>query len=176
MGYFGGHALSNALDSIIDTAEAIDDEDVHFVLVGDGVEKKRLMKRVEDSQLANVTFLPPVGKKSIPKLCERFDCVYMCGLDSPLYRFGLCLNKMFDTMASGKPGICALGVKSYFSEYGCGFDVGSNDILEICSLIEHLKRCTPDELEKISEMEHKASRERFNYARLASEFFNIMEE
>lgn len=176
VGYFGGHALSNALDSIIDTAEAIDDEDVHFVLVGDGVEKKRLMKRVEDSQLTNVTFLPPVGKKSIPKLCERFDCVYMCGLDSPLYRFGLCLNKMFDTMASGKPGICALGVKSYFSEYGCGFDVESTDISGICSLIERLKTCTPAELEKISELGHKASRERFNYARLASEFFNIMGE
>lgn len=176
VGYFGGHALSNALDSIIDTAEIIDDEDVHFVLVGDGVEKKRLMKRVEDLKLTNVTFLPPVGKKSIPKLCERFDCVYMCGLDSPLYRFGLCLNKMFDTMASGKPGICALGVKSYFSEYGCGFDVGSNDILEICSLIEHLKRCTPDELEKISEMGHKASRERFNYRKLSEEFLSILED
>ena len=176
VGYFGGHALSNALDSIIDTAEVIDDEDVQFVLVGDGVEKKRLMKRVEDLKLTNVTFLPPIGKKSIPKLCERFDCVYMRGLDSPLYRFGLCLNKMFDTMASGKPGICALGVKSYFSEYGCGFDVESTDIPGICSLIEHLKECPPDELEKISELGHKASRERFNYARLASEFFNIMEE
>ena len=53
----------NALDSIIDTAEVIDDEDVQFVLVGDGVEKKRLMKRVEDLKLTNVTFLPPIGKK-----------------------------------------------------------------------------------------------------------------
>ena len=66
--------------------------------------------------------------------------------------------------------------KSYFSEYGCGFDVESTDIPGICSLIEHLKECPPDELEKISELGHKASRERFNYARLASEFFNIMEE
>lgn len=176
VGYFGGHALSNALDSIIDTAEAIGDEDVHFVLVGDGVEKTRLIKRVEDLKLTNITFLPPVNKKSIPKLCERFDCVYMCGLDSPLYRFGVCANKMFDIMASGKPGICALGVKSYFSEYECGFDVDSGNISEICHLIENLKTCEADRLEKISAVGYKASRERFNYTRLASEFFNVMEE
>lgn len=176
VGYFGGHALSNALDSIIDTAETIDDEDVHFILVGDGVEKKRLMKRVEDLRLTNVTFLPPVNKKSIPKLCESFDCVYMCGLDSPLYRFGVCPNKMFDIMASGKPGICALGVKSYFSEYGCGFDVESTDIPGICSLIERLKTCTPVELEKISELGHKASREKFNYSKLSEEFLSILED
>ena len=176
VGYFGGHALSNALDSIVDTAEAIDDEDVHFVLVGDGVEKMRLMKRVEELKLTNITFLPPVNKKSIPKLCERFDCVYMCGLDSPLYRFGLCLNKMFDTMASGKPGICALGVKSYFSEYGCGFDVDSGNISEICCLIKTLKTCEADRIEKISAAGYKASRGRFNYSRLAEEFLSTLED
>lgn len=172
VGYFGGHALSNALDNIIDTAEFIDDDEVHFVLVGDGVEKSRLMKKAEDLSLKNITFLPPVGKKSIPKLCERFDCIYMCGLESPLYRFGLCLNKMFDTMASGKPGICALGVMSYFSEYGCGFDVESNNIPAICSLIEKIKRRNPNELETIRIAGVKASRERFNYEKLAQEFFS----
>ena len=87
VGYFGGHALSNALDSIIDTAEAIDDEDVHFVLVGDGVEKKRLMKRVEDSQLTNVTFLPPVGKKAY-RNSVRDLIVYICA-DWILHCIGL---------------------------------------------------------------------------------------
>lgn len=46
VGYFGGHALSNALDSIIDIATNIDDSDVQFVLVGDGVEKNNNRKSV----------------------------------------------------------------------------------------------------------------------------------
>ena len=51
VGYFGGHALSNALDSLLDTAKYIGIREVVFVLVGNGVEKHRLMKRAEEEQL-----------------------------------------------------------------------------------------------------------------------------
>ncbi len=175
VGYFGGHALSNALDSIIDTAEAITDKDIHFVLVGDGVEKKRLIERAKDMGLENVTFLPPISKRSIPNLCSRFDCAILCGNESPLYRFGISPNKLFDIMASGKPGICAIGVKSYLSEYGCGFDVKNNDISTICELLGMIKGYTPDEVKKISAIGREASKERFNYENLAHEFLNILE-
>lgn len=176
VGYFGGHALSNALDSIIDIAAVIDDESVHFVLVGDGVEKKRLVEKSKSMGLDNITFLSPVNKKSIPILCENFDCIYMCGLESPLYRFGLCPNKMFDTMASGKPAICALNVKSYFSEYGCGYDTGINDIEKICEIIKLIKHYGPTELNKISTNGKKAIKNRFNYQKLSEEFLNVMME
>lgn len=174
VGYFGGHALSNALDSLLDVAGAIDDENIHFVLVGDGVEKKNIIKKAESMQLDNVNFLPPIGKKSIPDLCTYFDCVYMCGLESPLYRFGLCLNKMFDTMAAGKPGICALNVESYFTEYGCGFDLKVDNIGKICDTIKHVRNLNEEELTRITEAGKKASRNRFNYTMLAKEFISIM--
>lgn len=175
VGYFGGHALSNALDFMIETAQKIDDKDVHFVLVGDGVEKQRLIEKTKTMGLNNVTFLPPVDKKSIPKLCEHFDCIYICGLDSPLYRFGLCLNKMFDTMASGKPGICALGVKSYFSEYKCGYDIAPDNIAGICKLIETIKSFSRDERNDISAVGEGMVSNRFNYFKLSKEFLQIME-
>lgn len=176
VGYFGGHALSNALDSVLDVAVAIDDESVHFVLVGDGVEKKRLVKKAKSMKLDNITFLPPVNKKSIPTLCQNFDCIYMCGLETPLYRFGLCANKMFDIMASGKPGICALNVRSYFSEYGCGYDTDTNDIGTICEIIKTIKECSTTELSRISRAGRKAVEDRFNYKKLSEEFLNVMME
>lgn len=176
VGYFGGHALSNALDSIIETANKIDDRDVHFVLVGSGTEKERLVQKVRKMGLDNVTFLPPVSKKSIPELCKNFDCIYMCGLESSLYRFGLCLNKMFDTMASGKPAICALGVKSYFTEYKCGYDVEANDIEQICNIIKEIKAYTPEEIESVYIAGRMAVENRFNYIDLSKEFLNVLEE
>ena len=175
VGYFGGHALSNALDSIIDTAMVIDDEEVHFVLVGDGVEKKRLTEKAQSKGLNNILFLPPVDKKSVPTLCEYFDCIYMCGLDSPLYRFGLCLNKMFDTMASGKPGICAMNVKSYFSEYKCGYDIEINNIKKICETIKEIKNYSTNEINEISAAGKNAVKNRFNYHKLSEVFLNLME-
>ena len=99
----------------------------------------------------------------------------MCGLDSPLYRFGLCLNKMFDSMASGKPGICALNVKSYFSEYKCGYDLSIKDIDRICETIKEIKVMNSDELNKIEQSGKMAIKLRFNYKKLAENFMRLME-
>lgn len=174
VGYFGGHALSNALDSLLDAAAVMDDKDIQFVLVGDGVEKQNLIRRAGELGLDNVTFLPPVRKTCVPNLCKEFDCVYMCGLVSPLYKYGLCLNKMFDTMASGKPGICALNVKSYFTEYKCGYDIKSDDLTYVCETIKKIKNMAPDELKEMTDAGKNASRDRFNYEMLAKEFISIM--
>lgn len=174
VGYFGGHALSNALESILNIAQTIGDEEIQFVMVGDGVEKRNLMNQCEKLELNNITFLPPVKKTAIPSLCKEFDCSYMCGYDSPLYKYGLCMNKMFDTIASGKPGICALGVRSYFTEYNCGYDVNLSDLNKICKVIKHIKNMTPEELKVMSDAGKKASRDRFNYEMLAKEFISIM--
>ena len=176
VGYFGGHALSNALESILRTAQQIKDEDIHFVLVGDGVEKANLVKKTKQLNLKNVTFLPPVNKKCIPRLCEKFDCIYMCGIASPLYRFGLCLNKMFDTLASGKPGICALNTKSYFTECECGYDVNPDDIGRICEIIENLKKSNQSYMTDIAKKGRLAIQNRFNYKKLSAEFMDLIKE
>ena len=176
VGYFGGHALSNALDSLLDVSAAMDDKDIHFVLVGDGVEKPNLIRRASEMGLENVTFLSPVRKTCVPNLCKEFDCVYMCGLDSPLYRFGLCLNKMFDTMASGKPGICALNVKSYFTEYKCGYDIKSDDLTDVCETIKKIKNMPPEKLKEMTDAGKKAATTVFNYVSLAEAFEKIILE
>lgn len=176
VGYFGGHALSNALDTLLDVADNMEDENAHFVLVGNGVEKEGLIERAQEMKLKNVTFLDSIPKAMIPSLCKEFDCNYMGVKESPLYRFGLCLNKMFDCMASGKPSICAIGITSYMSEYSCGFDLAADDIQKISDTIKEVEKMTLEELEEIKISAVKASRERFNYESLAKEFLVVMEE
>ena len=83
VGYFGGHALSNALDVMIDTAKECTDKNIKFVLVGDGAEKARLMGRVRAEKIENTIFLPPVAKLEIPNLCGYFDCIFYCVAPSP---------------------------------------------------------------------------------------------
>ena len=175
VGYFGGHAKSNALDLLLEAAKMIDTVDIHFVLVGSGVEKERLIKRSKHLKLKNVTFLPPIRKKSVPNLCKYFDCIYMGGLNSPLYRFGLCLNKMFDTMASGKIGICALSVKSYFTTYQCGFDINAKPT-EICRAIYKIKELSFDELKMMENNGLNAAKNIFNYQDLSQRFIEVIDD
>ena len=110
VGYFGGHALSNALDTFLDSAALALQKglDVSFVLVGSGVEKNRLMQRAEDEGIKNIIFLPPVSKLEIPSLTKEFDAIYIGTFKSELYRFGLAMNKMLDAMMSAKPVICSI--------------------------------------------------------------------
>ena len=121
VGYFGGHALSNALDTLLDVAKLLKSKKIQFVLVGDGTEKSRLMERKHKEGIENICFFNTIPKRSIPNLVSYFDCSYMGVLDSPLYRFGICLNKMYDSMMAGKPIICAVNTPTTpVEKYQCG--------------------------------------------------------
>lgn len=148
VGYFGGHALSNALDTLLDCAALCKERvpEAHFVLVGSGVEKARLVKRAEDEGLDNMSFLPPVGRREIPELTGLFDCIYMGTFRSGLYRFGLCLNKMADAMMSGRPVISAISAPpTWVDMSGCGISTESEDAEGIAAAVRRLADMSPEE-------------------------------
>lgn len=170
VGYFGGHAISNALDVLLDAAKMERGSDVRFVLVGDGVEKTKLMERAEREEINNVTFLPPVPKLAVPSLVERFSCSFISGADSPLYRFGICSNKMFDSMAAGIPIIYALNAPpTPVEQYDCGLQV-SPTVEGVLEAIKILRSMKASEILAMGERGRRAAVEHFSYETLASEF------
>ncbi len=175
VGYFGGHALSNALDYCLDVAEKCKkaDKDIVFVLVGDGVEKKRLVQRTIDEMIDNVFFLPPVSKTAIPTLVKQFDCSYMTGMPSPLYRFGLCLNKMYDSMMAGIPIICAFDApKTPVSIFHCGIECNPSDADQVVEAILQIKSLSPDERKQMGQNGRNAVIRDFTYSALAKKFLD----
>lgn len=177
VGYFGGHALSNCLMTLIQSAEQMQGENstVHFVLVGDGVEKRGLVQYVKDKKLKNVTFLPPINKKAIPTLTEYFDCTYIGAKDSPLYRFGVCMNKMFDGMMAEKPIIFAINAPpTPVEECGCGLIVKPENEEVVIHAIQQLIMMSPEKLREMGKSGRKKIIKEFSYGRLAEEFINVM--
>ena len=179
VGYFGGHALSNALDNCLDVAQKCKtiDKDIIFVLVGDGVEKKRLVQRVFDEKIDNVYFLPPVNKKAVPTLVKHFDCSYMTGMPSPLYRFGLCLNKMYDSMMAGIPVICAFDAPdTLVRKYKCGYQCDPSKKAEVITSIQILCSLSEKERKQMGENGKKAILQHFTYRQLARQFLDNIKE
>lgn len=175
VGYFGGHALSNALDVLLNAAKRINDEKIKFVLVGNGVEKSRLIKRVQLENINNVLFLPPVTKLEIPSLCQYFDCIFYSGVSSPLYRFGVCPNKMFDSMRAGKPNICAAALKhSYIDEYKFGVCINPDNIEEVVQSIVKIKNMSESEREDMGKRGIEAALNHFNYKVLSDRFLELV--
>jgi len=106
--YAGAHGPANGLELVIETAELLKNfEDVQFILIGDGVEKEKLIKLAKEKKLTNVTFLPPVPKKFIPTVLKKGDLLFFCLRSMDVYKYGISLNKLFDYLASGKPIIMA---------------------------------------------------------------------
>ena len=102
VGYVGGHGLSNALDVLVEVGADPRLKDIGIVCVGDGAEKKRLEEKAHGLG-GNVRFLPPVPKRSVPALLSLFDVLYIGWSRSPLYRFGISPNKLFEYMMAGVP-------------------------------------------------------------------------
>lgn len=175
VGYFGGHALSNALDTLLDAAKQIKEKDIQFVLVGKGIEKRRLIKRVREEKIENVMFLPPVPKKSVPDLLQYFDCSFIGSMLCALYRrFGVCLNKMYDSMMAGKPVLFAVDTSgSPIEAYQCGIVVKPEHAGKIAANIERLFHMPEEERRKVGERGKQAVLACFTYDVLGKQFADL---
>ncbi len=173
IGYFGGHALSNALDKSLDVAKEYlkADSDSIFVFVGDGIEKQKLMERAKKENISNAYFLPPVPKRAIPNLLRHFSCSYMTGMPSPLYRFGLCLNKMYDSMMAGIPIVCAFDApKTLVSAFNCGIECDPAHVDEVVQAILKIRTMEAGDRIKMGINGKNAVIQNFTYERLAMKF------
>lgn len=177
VGYIGGHSISNSLDDIIDTADRMRNQKVHFILVGDGIEKERLVNRATKMKLNNIDFFPPIEKKMIPSLLKYFDCGFISALPSPLYKVGTCMNKIFDYMAAGLPIICAITTpQSQVSEAKCGICLDSGDIEGIVESVTKLSEMNDEKLNNFSQRGKDAVKNFYTYDKLAKRFFDIIKE
>lgn len=176
VGYFGGHAMSNALGYLIEAAAIIQKErpEIHFVLVGSGVEKKNLIEQAESLGLNNITFLPPVDKREIPSLVQYFDCTYIGAHKTSLYRFGLCLNKMLDCMLAGKPIVSSITAPpTWADEAGCALSVESGNVNQIVEGIEAMEDMDPEERKEMGAKGKAYAEANFSIEELAGRMIEI---
>ncbi len=105
-GFTGAHGIANGLDAVLDAAAVLKrqkEAKIKIVLIGDGNQKDRLMKRAKDEGLDNVCFYPPVKKTEIARITASFDCGLMVLADVPAFYYGTSPNKFFDYISSGIP-------------------------------------------------------------------------
>ena len=177
VGYFGGHALSNALDTLLDAAKLLEGSNIQIVMVGNGVEKKRLQQRAEDEGIHNVTFLPSVPKLAVPSLVSYFDCTYLAAASSPLYRFGICPNKLFDSMMAAKPIICSIDTPDpIITDHDCGVMAKAGDAQAVCEAICTLSETSAERLAEMGQNGRNAAVEKYNYTALAKQFAELFQK
>jgi glycosyltransferase involved in cell wall biosynthesis len=136
VGYAGGHAISNALDSFVRAALFLKHSNVALVLVGNGTEKENLIRLAKTLELPNVYFLPPVPRDAVQTILQSMDVLYIGWQNKPIYRYGVSPNKLMDYMVSGKPILHSNSVgNDIVAECGCGISVPAENSKAIAHAI-----------------------------------------
>lgn len=116
--FAGSIGRANAIDRVIKAAQIILNKgytNIKILIFGDGPERERLEKYVNDNNIKNVVFKGRVDKKYVPNILSKADLNIFSLEHLPnLFKYGLSPNKMFDYFASGKPTI---------SNVECGYDM-----------------------------------------------------
>jgi len=109
--YLGSMGKANVLHTLLEVAQRLKDYDIEFQLIGEGALKTELVSYKEKHQLSKVHILDLVAKEKVPQLLKDSDLLYVGLKDSPLYRFGMSLNKLFDYLAAEVPIVFASTVE-----------------------------------------------------------------
>ncbi|MEA2272789.1 MAG: hypothetical protein QOI98_1497 [Solirubrobacteraceae bacterium] len=121
IGYAGNLGLAQGLEIIFDAAECLRDDNIRFLLVGDGPLAQELRERRERRSLDAIELRPPVPVEDVGDILMECDALLV-----PLRRHPLLADfipsKLYDSMAVGRPVILAATgeAASLVEEAKCG--------------------------------------------------------
>jgi lipopolysaccharide/colanic/teichoic acid biosynthesis glycosyltransferase/glycosyltransferase involved in cell wall biosynthesis len=106
--YAGTHGLVHGMEALIEAATLLRDrDDVRFLLVGDGVAKEALQRRVQEAGLTRVEFRPSLPPQELVAAIRDADACVATTRDHPFTGETIPV-KLFDYLACGRPVIAAV--------------------------------------------------------------------
>lgn len=174
--YVGAHGVANHLEQLLDAGVALSDTNVLFLLIGQGMEKERLVKMATERNVKNVRFLDSVPKAevfryilasemgaSVLKRVDTFKTVYS--------------NKTFDYMSCKKPILMAIdGVSRELVEAaGAGVYVEPENTEEYNRIIRQYLD-NPNRLKEEGESGYRFAQENFDREVLANNYMKHIQQ
>jgi glycosyltransferase involved in cell wall biosynthesis len=148
VGYIGTHGMAHALETILDAARIIQDENrvedsvMRFILLGSGAQKKNLIKYAQKFKINNVVFLDTVSKEEIAEHWSLLDVSVIHLRNTELFKTVI-PSKLFESMAMGIPTL--LGVHGESADILRQFEAG--EVFEpenARALVESVRRLKGD--------------------------------
>lgn len=148
--YAGAHGRANGLEVVLEAARLLQERStpvpIRFVLIGDGPEKPNLQAQARSWGLQNVVFEDPIPKGEIYKRLQEADAFLMILRPSPVFRWGVSPNKLFDYMAMARPVLfCIQTPYNPVAEAKAGITVPPGDAKSLARAILQLIELPPEE-------------------------------
>lgn len=171
-----GH--SQDLDVILEAARILQDRDeIRFLLVGDGVEKERLVRRGEDMGLGNVTWLPMQPRDRYPAVLQASDVglvTLRAAVKTPVVP-----SKILSIMAAGRPVVAALDLQGdaprLVADAGAGFYLAPEQPQALADAVLELYR-DPALGQRLGENGRRYAQEHLSHAAVAARYERLFTE
>jgi glycosyltransferase involved in cell wall biosynthesis len=140
--YAGALGLANDIPTVLRAAARLqNDNNIHFLLVGDGKERLKLENMARELGLTNITFAGAIPKSRVPEALAASDACIAILQDIPMF----CTtypNKVFDYMAAGRPTILVIDgvIRKVVETAGGGILVPPGDERALAEAIRELSR------------------------------------
>jgi glycosyltransferase involved in cell wall biosynthesis len=177
--YAGSIRMVNKVGLLLDAAKTLkekEENNIKFLIWGEGDEKDSLEEWAKREGLTNVCFKGRVEKKYIPYILSQSQLNIALVENLPLYKYGLSLNKMFEYFAAEKPLLFT--IKSGYSiidKYGAGIELVDSSAENIADCILYFKNLLQYEYDKYCINARRAAGD-YDFARLTDKLIQIIEE
>lgn len=174
--YVGAHGVANHLIQLIETAELLKEYPILIQLIGDGMEKPKLVREAERRGLDNIKFVDPVPKKDVFKYIMASDVGASVLKKVDTFKT-IYSNKTFDYMACKKPILMVIdGIsRALIEEANCGVYAEPEDHKAIATAILSLYE-NNHENDDIGNNGYQFAKENFDRNVLARKYVKEIEE
>ena len=177
LSYTGAVGKANSLHIVLEAAKLLKNEKVLFRIVGEGPEKENLLKYKTENNLENVEILPPVPKSEVVEILKSSDVLIFNLEDSPVFKYGISSNKLFDYLAAARPIIfSARASNNPVDEASAGITVPPNSPKEFANAVLKLKNMSEEELKEMGRRGFEYVKENHSVEKLSVKLENVLKE
>lgn len=177
--YAGTHGLANSLHTLLEAAQILKNQNqqhIQIQFLGDGPEKPRLQEMAARLQLENVSFEPTIRKTEVYQRLQQADAFILPLLDSPLFKYGISANKLFDYLACKKPIVFAVNAPNNpVAECNAGITVPPGNPEAMAKALIDLANISAEERHQMGERGHRYVVENYDLRNLIQRYESTLQ-
>ena len=174
--YIGTHGMAHALETVLQAADRLrHEEEIVFLLAGDGAERQRLLGMKAQMNLKNVLMLPQQPKARVPDLLAASDVCLVLLKNQALFETVI-PSKIFEAMAMARPLVLGVGGESrrIVEGAGCGVCIEPENAQQLAEAVTTLAG-DPTRTETLGRAGRRVVSERYNRDVLAAAYLGVIE-
>jgi glycosyltransferase involved in cell wall biosynthesis len=172
-GYAGNIGSAQGVRIITEAAQVtLDNKEIIYMIIGDGVDKEKLVKDIQANHLNNVILIPPVSKDEIVRYISLFDAMIIPLVKNDLFKITI-PSKLYESMAAKIPVLlCVDGeARRIVEDSNCGLFVEPENSVMLAEKVKLLVS-QPKLLIEYGQNGNRIAKEQFDRNVVIKNFFN----